>query len=180
MYVGRMHIYAHHMPQCESWCKLTHLRQCVRLHFGLMSMYWLLYVNQHKLCQITFWPACVVALAKIHHWWYVIILIATQWLIVVCCFHLSICCWCWLSVYLLPSAAVVHDKIPTESVMKWWSVQVIVFSLPSVVDCCLFYFVACCCMHIVVPTPQITSGRRNPNSYLLSILLFMTKFQLRV
>ena len=43
----------------------------------------------------------------------------------------------WLSVYLLPSAAVV-----TESVMKWWSVQVIVFSLPSVVDCCLFYFVA--------------------------------------
>jgi len=81
----------------------------------------------------------------------------------------------WLSVYLLPSAAVV-----TESVMKWWSVQVIVFSLPSVVDCCLFYFVACCCMHIVVPTPQITSGRRNLYSYPLSILLFMTRSHLRV
>ena len=56
---------------------------------------------------------------------------------------LSIRCLC---------AAVVHDKIPLESVMKWCSMQVIIFSFPSVVDCCLFYFFVCCCMllHIVV------------------------------
>ena len=57
----------------------------------------------------------------------------------------------WLS-HPLSCAAVVHDKIPLGSVMKWCSRQVIIISLPSVVDCCLFYFVVCCCilLHVIV------------------------------
>jgi hypothetical protein len=57
----------------------------------------------------------------------------------------------WLS-HPLSCAAVVHDKIPLGSVMKWCSRQVIIISLPSVVDCYLFYFVVCCCilLHAIV------------------------------
>ena len=75
---------------------------------------------------------------------HVIILIATRWLIVVficicqfvadmifCHFHCQCCC-SW------------QDSI-IEIVVKWCSVQVIVFSLslPSVVDCS---YLVCCCM----------------------------------
>ena len=113
---------------------------------------WLLYVNQHKLCQITFWPASVEHWPRYNiddmwsYWsplsgWLLFVVFICQFVADVGC--LSIRCLC---------AAVVHDKIPLESVMKWCSMQVIIFSFPSVVDCCLFYFFVCCCMllHIVV------------------------------
>jgi hypothetical protein len=116
---------------------------------------WLLYVNQHKLCQITFWPASV-ALAKIQHWWYVIILIATKWLIVVCCFHLSICCWCWLSVYSLSMRCCCSWQDPTwecdEMMQSYfhfpqWLIVVCSIFLYAVVCCCiLLYIVACYCL----------------------------------
>ena len=95
------------------------------------------YVNQHKLWQITFWPAWPwyvnqhSSMAKIHHWWYVIILsIATQWLIVVCCFHLSICCWCWLFVVSIVYA-LVHDNIPLESVRNYAVCKSLHFNYPQ-------------------------------------------------
>ena len=97
---------------------------------------WLLYVNQHKLCHITFWPASV-ALAKIQHWWYVIILIATKWLIVVC----SLIPTKWLIVVCSFHLSFVAD-VGCLSTWECNEMMQSYFSLPSVVDCCLFYFVA--------------------------------------
>ena len=75
--------------------------------------------------------ACKCSMAKIHHWWYVIILsIATQWLIVVCCFHLSICCWCWLFVVSIVYA-LVHDNIPLESVRNYAVCKSLHFNYPQ-------------------------------------------------
>ena len=54
-----------------------------------------------------------------------IILIATKWLIVVCSFHLSF--------------------VADVGCLSTWECNEMMqsyFSLPSVVDCCLFYFVA--------------------------------------
>ena len=119
---------------------------------------WLLYVNQHKLCQITFWPA-IVALAKIQHWWYVIILIATKWLIVVCCFHLSICCWCWLSVYSLSMRCCCSWQDPTwecNEMMQYASHHIFIslsgWLLFVLFFCMLLYVVAYCCilLHVIV------------------------------
>ena len=118
---------------------------------------WLLYVNQHKLCQITFWPA-IVALAKIQHWWYVIILIATKWLIVVCCFHLF-CYWCWLSVYSLSMRCCCSWQDPTwecNEMMQYASHHIFIslsgWLLFVLFFCMLLYVVAYCCilLHVIV------------------------------
>ena len=69
--------------------------------------------------------------------------------VVDCYFHLSICYWCWLFVVSIVHA-LVDNKIPFESVMKWCSVQAIVFLLPSVVDCCLFIVACCCCLVLIL------------------------------
>jgi len=60
--------------------------------------------------------------------------------------------WLFLIVVFICHLLLMLVVCPLGSVMKWCSRQVIIISLPSVVDCCLFYFVVCCCMllHIVL------------------------------
>ena len=119
----------------------------IHMYILVAAQGWLLYVNQHKYCQITFWPASVaLALAKMHHWWYVIILIATQWLIVAFTgqFVTDVDCLSYPLFMLLLTTRFQLRVLWNDVVCKW---MYLYYPLWLIVVCSLLHAVAVCCLY---------------------------------